>query len=433
MDRISGIATLGLGIALAQIAAPACAQDYGPTVFGGTAEPIVPATVVETRTHTGDVTAPVDTTDPVSLSLTYVADAWGLASGGIRRDARYLDNLDIQLNVDLDAVAHIPDTTLFVYGLYNNGKAFSGDLVGDAMAVSNIETGVRALRLYEAWVQHDMADGRVSLRAGLYDFNSEFDSLDSAALFLNGAHGIGADISQSGENGPSIFPFTSLAARLEVGISDNWRVRMAVLDGVPGDPARPKRTAIHLGNGDGALIAGEIQYANDNSKVLAGYWRYTGAFEDLEASAQAGVPVRGKGNEGFYLRGEHWLHRVAGSDSRGLAGFARIGVASGRFNTFRSFYSVGATYTGLFASRPDDQIGLALAWAQTGSRARRAAALSGSPLDGHEANLELTWRAPLTDWLTVQPDIQYVVNPGLDPTLKNALAFGLRVELGWSF
>jgi porin len=40
----------------------------------------------------------------------------------------------------------------------------------------------------------------------------------------------------------------------------------------------------------------------------------------------------------------------------------------------------------------------------------------------------LTWRLPLTRRLTMQPDIQYVTNPGLDPSRGDAWAFGLRLD-----
>jgi porin len=38
----------------------------------------------------------------------------------------------------------------------------------------------------------------------------------------------------------------------------------------------------------------------------------------------------------------------------------------------------------------------------------------------------------VTEWLTVQPDVQYVVNPGTDPALDDALVVGLRFEIAFS-
>jgi porin len=90
--------------------------------------------------------------DALQLEIAYTADIWRAASGGIRRDTVYLDNLDILVEADLDRLLGWEGATAFVYGLYNNGRSLSA-LTGDAQTASNIETDVRAARLYEAWLE----------------------------------------------------------------------------------------------------------------------------------------------------------------------------------------------------------------------------------------------------------------------------------------
>lgn len=174
----------------------------------------------------------------VSLDVVYTADIWRATSGGLRRGTRYLDNLDVAVEAHMDKLVGWDGATVFLYGLYNNGKSLNA-LMGDTQVASNIETGVKAVRLYEAWLEQRFGNDRASLKVGLYDLNSEFDVLESASLFMGSAHGIGTDISQTGENGPSIFPSTSLAARLALNIGERWTLRTALLDGVPGNPGRP--------------------------------------------------------------------------------------------------------------------------------------------------------------------------------------------------
>jgi porin len=45
--------------------------------------------------------------------------------------------------------------------------------------------------------------------------------------------------------------------------------------------------------------------------------------------------------------------------------------------------------------------------------------------------IEATYHAPLTPWLSVQPDVQYVINPGGQPATAAALIFGLRAQVGF--
>jgi porin len=46
-----------------------------------------------------------------------------------------------------------------------------------------------------------------------------------------------------------------------------------------------------------------------------------------------------------------------------------------------------------------------------------------------ETVVELTYRLQVLPWLHLQPNLQYVINPGTSPTLDNALVFALRVEI----
>lgn len=362
--------------------------------------------------------------DPLTLEIAYTADILSSVSGGRRRGTRYVDNLDVIASADLDALAGIPRTTATIHAFHNNGGSFSGSLVGDAQVISGIETGTRITRLYQAWIEHRGKGDRWSLKLGLYDINSEFDVLAASLLFVHSAHGMGTDFAQSGRNGPSTYPSTSLGIRGEWRVSDRLRVRAAILDGTPNDPDRPRRMRIRLGNGEGALAIAEADATFGAVRLIAGGWGYTAATRN-RFDAESGAPVvRRAHSKGAYVRGEAQL---AGTEERGLRGFFRLGVADGRVNPFSSFYSGGFTWRGLIAARPGDETGVALAYAAASGTSRRLSRAAIGEADRGEMVLELTHRIKLTDWLSAQPDMQYVVNPGLDPSLKNALAIGARL------
>src|SRR3546814_5297499 len=86
---------------------------------------------------------------------------------------------------------------------------------------------------------------------------------------------------------PSRFPTTSLAGRGAIGPAEGWTLRAALLDGVPGDPDHPARTAIRLGHGDGALAIGEVEAPLGQGKLLLGHWRYTAQFDRNDGSGSA--------------------------------------------------------------------------------------------------------------------------------------------------
>lgn len=351
-----------------------------------------------------------DTERAVAVEFAYTSDILANVSGGLDRGARYLNNIDLTLDVDLDALGAAPNTRIFIYGLYNNGEAFSSDLAGDAQVASNIEAPVEAVRLYEAWIERSFLNEAASLRAGLYDVNAEFDALEASSLFINSAHGIGADIGQTGESGPSIFPVTSLGIRAAVTFNERWTARAAVLDATPGDPNRLKRTTVKLG--DGAFIISELEYANDGVKIIGGHWRYTSAFETFSGNTA-------RGNKGFYLRGETALTKT-------VSGFARFGTASKRHNDFSRFYSAGFVWRGAVTN--DDALGLAVAIAEASPRKRQTEPLTA----GDETALELTYLIPVSERFSVQPDLQYIIRPGAERMRKNALVFGVRTVFHFS-
>ena len=356
---------------------------------------------------------------PVNLQLTYTADFWRADSDSdTNEDMAYLDNLDLQLSVDLDHALGWRGAQLFFYGLYNNGNSFSGDKVGDIQGISNIETGVNAVRLYEAWIDQGFAEGRGSLRVGLYDLNTEFDAGEVRGLFINPSHGIGPDFSQSGQNGPSIFPVTSLAARLNWNFDNDVYLRGAIFDGVPGNPGHPARTTIDFQHGDGALLVAETGIARVGRLWSLGVWTYTEDFPNL-------VTDQTHNNTGAYIALEEKLLSKDGGSSFDLSGSLRFGIANDDINPLSSFFGATLVATGLIPGLSEDLLGLGVAVANGGDKFQSTFAVP----EEREINVELTYFANLSGSVSIQPDIQWIINPGLDGEAEDVFVFGVRLQL----
>ncbi|KQM41447.1 hypothetical protein ASE59_04095 [Sphingomonas sp. Leaf10] len=378
----------------------------------------------------GNVELPtVERRDPLVIQLAYTGDLLSAVAGGANRGSRWIHNVSGIATADLDQLAGVPRTTALVHGFYNNGGSFSGGVVGDAQVVSSIEAGMPLFRLLEAWVEHGGADGRWSAKLGLYDINSEFDALQTSLLLVNSAFGMGSDLGSSGRNGPSTFPSTGLALRGQVRLARALTLRAAVADGVPNDPAFPRRLNVGLSSGDGALVIGEGDVELGNLRVLAGAWGYTARIDDRFDAGIAAATKRRVASNGVYLRGEAQL---VGDRDRGVRAFVRLGAASGRANIFDRFVSGGIVGHGLVPGRPADDSGIAIAWAGASGASRDLAFARYGDTSEAETAIELTHRVAVTDWLGVQPHVQYVVDPGLDPTLDDALILGIRLTAAFA-
>lgn len=365
----------------------------------------------------------------VAAEAVYTGETWSTLSGGLHHHTRYLDNLDLTLTLDAEKLVGWKGASFFLYGLENHGGSPSED-VGDAQVVSNIDAP-DSWKLYEAWFQQNLFDDRLSLLAGLYNLNGEFYVNDVAALFINSSFGIGKDFSQSGRQGPSIFPTTSLGVRLKGKPTDDTYVMAAVLDGVSGLPSNPHGTQIAFSQKDGYLLAfetGWLRGVDENSpdapgKYALGGWFYTSRFPDLRTGRER------RGSHGIYALAEQMLWRETDDPAQGLAVFARGGFAESQFNPFDWFVAGGATYTGAIPGRDADQLGFALATGFLGGAAAGAARRDGLQPASHETAIEWTYRLQVTPWFAIQPDIQYVVNPGASRSIPNALAFGTRFAI----
>jgi porin len=146
--------------------------------------------------------------------LVYDGAAFANLGGGVRPGGTYSSNLNVQLNIDGNALFGWADTIGYVDVLWLQG-GLPSSFIGDAQGVSGI-SAPNAVKIYEAWIQKNLLNNHLSVLVGLYDLNSEFYTLQSAGLFLNSSFGMGPEFAQSGVEGPSIFPDTSIGTRVAV-------------------------------------------------------------------------------------------------------------------------------------------------------------------------------------------------------------------------
>jgi porin len=383
----------------------------------------------------------------VRPALVYDAEGFVDMSGGARRGATYLGNLNLELTLDVERLAGWRGATIFLDGLWIHGgqpSAFAGDVQG----VSSM-SAPRKWTLEEAWIQQNLFSNRFSILVGRYDLNSEFYRLHAANLFFNASFGVGPEFSRSGRAGPSIFPNTAVGARLAWKPADSFVLRAAVLDGVPVE--RPGWEM--FAKGDGLLVVGETAFlyrptVSDGqsqqpshrfrfgrfaqlppyqAKVAIGVWHYTAGFPDLSRTSPEGTALIHLGSSGAYAIGDTLVY--ADTEGRSLRAFGELGVGDSRVNRFGLFAGGGVALVGVIPGRKDDEVGLAVAAARNGSHYVEQQHFLGRPVDQAEVTLELTYLSPVTSWLSLQPDLQYVVRPNTDPTIPNALVGLIRVEL----
>lgn len=345
-------------------------------------------------------------------------DLWQNTSGGVKRGGVMINTVDAVFDFDGAALGH-DGWRANLHLLATDGHSLSA-LIGDAQTATNIE-GDGAAHLFEAWVQRQITE-KTSVKVGIIDLNADFDANETPGLFLNSSHGVGPELSGAGPNAAPVWPTGTAGILVQVTPTPASRFTAALFNGTPRDVDHPLAlAAITLDKDDGVMAIAQGDWTSPKGVHLsAGLWHHTADFSPLDPLATNPV----SGQTGAYGLIEAPLPLLAKS-----SGWIRVGVADEASSYVSTYVGAGVTRDGLFSARPDDKLGLALAYAKISDHARAASALDGLPLSSGEVAIELTYAAQITPALALQPDLQYIIHPGGDSSLGDALAIGLRISL----
>jgi porin len=272
--------------------------------------------------------------------------------------------------------------------------------------------------------------------------------------------------------GPA-YPLSSLGVRLRTQLGNGFTALGGVFqDNPPGGPFNADSQLLGStrwgGNFNlrtGALFIAEVQYARnqpstgdmeyrDHASGLPGtyklgMWIDTAPFpsQDLDNTglslanpASDGVPRMLRNNFSIYGVVDQMIWRPSEDSPRSVGVFTRLMGGPGDRNLISFSVNAGIALKAPLPGRDNDSLGIGFGVAQVSSSAaaldRDTAFFSGSPFPvrGSETFIEVTYQIQATGWWQLQPDFQYVFNPGAgiqnpnNPSQRvgNEAIFGLR-------
>ena len=308
--------------------------------------------------------------------------------------------------------------SLNVYGsaFFTNGNSIS-DFVGDLQGISNIEAH-RGAEILEGWLELISPIG-LGLKGGILNSNGDFDSIEPAQFFINSSHGIGPDLSSVGANGPSIFPETGLGA-IAFFEEKKWSIKLGTFDPLTRASGSElnKASNIDWDFSDGVLMVSELQVSTTDSRISLGIWTSSFSLEKnyTELSNLSNT-------KGMYTS-------LSRSDSFGDT-YIRLGLSESK-NAYIDRY-VGAGWIKNISSSsnflPKSLIGISWASARLGDLGLFSE-LAGVELnkDDHsfEHILEISSNTKLSDNLQLQPNLQFIMQPGAQVRAQSRLVLGIR-------
>lgn len=355
---------------------------------------------------------------PWSIDVIYTADVAGVVSGNRSGSSRFLDNLDVIVDGDLDRLLGLRGARVHLYLLNNNGgepNAAAGTLQG----IDNIEVEQQGARLYELWVEQDFGAG--SVLAGLYDVNSEFYSTAASDLLIAPPFGIGSELAATGPNGPSIFPSTALSVRLRLGDPEGRYLQMAAVNAEAGS----------LGDADvntdldsGMLYLAEAGWTGP-LRVAVGGWRYGDRQEDIRDTTGPGAPSLRQAQGAYVLAEGEFYSNPAGLSARG---FLRAGLSDGDTTEFEGGWQAGLRLDHVLPSRRNSALSLGFHQGLLSEKARANFRDGGIDAAHAEEGVELTY-ADTVGRFTLQPSVQWINNPGGDRDATDVVVATVRLSV----
>jgi porin len=392
----------------------------------------------------------------VSYGLQETSEVLGNPTGGRRQGVIYEGLTEASLGFDLGKLVGLTGGTINISALQVHGRGLSVNDVDNLNAVSSIEAA-RSTRLYELWYDLPLLGGKIDVKVGQIGIDQEFMvSQYSGALMNATAFGFPLLPTADLPSGGPVYPLSAMGVRGRWFASEALTVLAGVFNGNPagpglGDPQVRDASGTLFRVSDGALVIAEAQYAingGDHPTGLPGTYKLGAWYETNstfnEQFGGAGQPLASIGHAkalredySVYVLADQLVFRRPGTTDQGLGVFARVMEAPGDRNLISFFADAGATFKGLIPGRSSDTAAVGVGIGRVSSAGRHLNAAAGVPIRSSETVVELTYQVQAAPWWLLQPDVQYVLNPGggiLNPDdprhrVGDAAVLGLRTSV----
>jgi porin len=347
-----------------------------------------------------------------------------------RKAGRFSGSYDVELTADLDKLAGLQNSSLYVHaeGVWSRSAGIDTPSVGSYFGVNGDARPRRSIDVTELWYE-TMLNEVLFVRLGKMDLTGGFEHRgcpvsfdcsgyagDETTQFLNG----------SLVNNPTIpFPDYGLGIAVHYSPSVPWYLSAAVADaqadiretGFATTFQGPDYFFYILETG----ITPELDSANG---PLQGAYR-AGIWYDPQPKANFDASKNRRDDTGLYLSCDQLLlkENTDEKDGQGLGVFFRYGYADGKRNDITNFWSIGFQYQGLFEGRDEDVLGVGF------SQGIFSNSADTTYNDDYENAFELYYNMQITEWLNISPAVQYIANPGGNQAVSDTVVLGLRAQM----
>lgn len=370
--------------------------------------------------------------DGIAFRGDYVSETFSVLDGGLRRGGGYTQQIRVGADFDLDKLAGWSGGILHLTFNDRRGKGVSSDVVGNRLPIQEAYGG-QYTRLTELSIEQQLNGGRLDLRAGFFAMGNDLGGMAIGCNLVNAAF-CAHPLSMSGDSGWYNYPNARWGVAARYAVRPDLLVRTGVYQVNPALNDERNAWRPFASGSTGVMLPLEVEYDRGAGGGLPGHYKL-GAYYDSSRVTRQGETGTVKGRYGVYLLADQMIWRE-GHGERGLSLFGQFTSNPKASAPITRWYEAGFVKTGTFRGRDADTIALGLVHARLNPRLRQAYVDTTAPpvdygaLPAGETAIELSYGWQAARWLTIRPDVQYIVDPGAFGyrDTPNALAVGAQVK-----
>jgi len=391
----------------------------------------------------------------IDIKADYVGEAGANLHGGYNDDktGRYSDQFGLGVALDLQKLWGWDNTQAKIQLTNRNGQNISNDRIGDPRAgtlSSSQEVYGRGhmVRLTQFWIQHQMFDNKLDVKLGYFGEGEDFNTFpcDFQNLSFCGSQ-VGNYV-----NTWYNWPVAQAAIRVKYNITPELYAQIGAYNQNPSQLEHGNGFKLSGSGTKGTVIPVELVWSpkvnNLPGEYRVGFYKSAADAPDVREDVNGGDAVLSgadfrtrSSKKGYWFVAQQQLTTHNGDASRGLNIAANATFHDKETNLVDNYQSLMLVYKGPFDARPKDDVGIGVARLHVNDDVKKNSQLLNAangvsdydnplytPIRETEYNVELNYGFHVTNWLTVRPNLQYVVQPGGVDKVDNALVAGLKIQ-----
>lgn len=362
------------------------------------------------------------------LVPTYIQDLDWPTRGGVRSTSYplYLFLFSLQAGIDFERLIHFKGSAFYMNFLVHSGKEPTADFVGDYQGFDNLEA-FNLVQIAELWYQQRFIKDIFAITAGKIDAYGTFYYIPYAQFLINNSYTQMPTII-----GYPSYPNSSVGVVLTADVRSWLTFRLSIFDGA-------NAQGINTGNlgaklffqnlGRHLLLLNEcslfwhLNQKRNNGEILLGVWGFNGqmpTFDNKTMGKACGPYICV--NQCFWKQKPKEVKSEKVFSPSEFGGFVQWGYANPNLVGSKYYLGGGLSFLNLVKAFDSDALSLGAATVFFSNA-------PGNPFtESYECALEVTYQVTIFRGIIIQPDIQWILNPGGIGT-ANALVASLRLSV----